>query len=575
MYRKNRRTQQPLLLSDINDLPERSKERLKQSWAEVFRQEVFLRIDEDLFAVLYDDSPSRPNIPVNILMGLEILKGWRNWSDEELYDHFLFDLQVRYALGCDAFGEDDFDLRTLYYFRRRISEHALVKGEHLVKKVFEGITDHQLGKLEIKTGMQRMDSTMITSQIADLSRLELLIQVLQRLHHILKEVDQVLYAGIFQPYIKESAGQYTYRLKGKEAVWKHIEQVGQVLHDLLLKLGEDYAEDPVYQIAQRFFEENFKLAEAVVQGKTNEEIGAGCLQSLDDLEASYRRKGNRAYKGYAANITETCNPENPVQLITQVQVQPNRTSDIELLKEGLPMLQERMGVDTLVSDGGYVGPEIDQLMRDRKVMHITTGLTGTLPNHQEGRLALSDFEMGLDQAGEVIRAVCPAGQVACVTPTIHHKSFNLAFSPPVCQACPLYLQSQCPIKTNHDQTLFWLKVPKDRASSSQRRRRFEGCKEAARALRPAVEATIFQLKHAFVRNKVRVRGLLRVTTVILCSALAVNLRRIHRYQNDAQRGKFTFAKKREDLFSAFLETRKMVWAPSRYLSLGFLTCFSR
>ena len=166
MYRKNRRTQQPILLSNINDLPERSKKRLTQSWAEVFRQEVFLRINEDIFAVLYAGFPSRPNVPVNILMALEILKGWRNWSDEELYDHFLFDLQVRYALGCDNFGEDDFDLRTLYYFRQRISEYALTKGIHLVREVFEGITDQQLGKLEVKTGMQRMDSTMIASQIA-------------------------------------------------------------------------------------------------------------------------------------------------------------------------------------------------------------------------------------------------------------------------------------------------------------------------------------------------------------------------------------------------------------------------
>lgn len=574
MYRKNRRAQQPLLLSDVNDLPERSKKRLKQSWAEVFRQEVFLRIDEDLFAVLYDDCPSRPNIPVNILMGLEILKGWRNWSDEELYDHYLFDLQVRYALGCDNFGEEDFDLRTLYNFRHRISEHALQKGEHLVEKVFEKITDQQLRKLEVKTGMQRMDSTMITSQIADLSRLELLIQVVQRLYRILTEADQVRYASIFQAYIRESAGQYTYRIRGKEAVWRHIEQVGQVLHGLLDQLVKNYAKDPVYQVAQRFFEENFKLVEEGVQSKTNEEITAGCLQSLDDLEASYRRKGNHAYKGYAANISETCDPQNPLQLITQVQVQPNRTSDIEFLKEALPMLQERMGVDTLVSDGGYVAAEIDQLMRDRKVVHITTGLTGTPPNHQEGRLALSDFEMDLNLAGEVVHATCPAGQVACITSSIQHKSFNLTFSASVCQTCSRYLQAQCPIKTNQSQNRFWLNVPKDRANSSQRRRRFERCKEEARALRPAVEATIFQLKHALVRNKVGVRGLYRVTTTMVCSALAVNLRRIHRYHNNEQRGKHTSVKKRTGLFFPSIHARKSLRLPSNHFPSAFSSCFS-
>ena len=36
---------------------------------------------------------------MNVLVGLETLKAGYGWSDEELYDHFVFDLQVRYALG--------------------------------------------------------------------------------------------------------------------------------------------------------------------------------------------------------------------------------------------------------------------------------------------------------------------------------------------------------------------------------------------------------------------------------------------------------------------------------------------
>ena len=38
MYKKNRRAQQPLLLSDVNDLPERSRKYLRNSWADTFRR---------------------------------------------------------------------------------------------------------------------------------------------------------------------------------------------------------------------------------------------------------------------------------------------------------------------------------------------------------------------------------------------------------------------------------------------------------------------------------------------------------------------------------------------------------
>ena len=45
------------------------------------------------------------------------------------------------------------------------------------------------------------------------------------------------------------------------------------------------------------------------------------LQSPDDREATYRKKGNEAARGYVANISETCHPENEVQLITSVSVE--------------------------------------------------------------------------------------------------------------------------------------------------------------------------------------------------------------------------------------------------------------
>ena len=253
MYKKNPRMQQPFLLSDISDLPQRSLKHLQSSWAETFRKEVFSRIPEDVFQVLYDSGPSRPNVPVNILVGLEILKEWRGWSDEEMYDHFLFDLQVRYALGCDRFGEGDFDLRTTYYFRRRMSEYALKTGKNLLADVFQAVTDEQIDKYKVNTRLQRMDSTQILSNIADLSRLELLVEAIQRLYRILSPADQSQYQDIFRPYTKETAGQYTYRIHGKEAVWQRIEQVGQVLAGLLEQL-QSYREEPVYQTVQRFFD---------------------------------------------------------------------------------------------------------------------------------------------------------------------------------------------------------------------------------------------------------------------------------------------------------------------------------
>src|SRR5271157_1853498 len=110
---------------------------------------------------------------------------------------------------------------------------------------------------------------------------------------------------------------------------------------LLGELQSVYGQEPVYQMLERVFGEHFRVEEQVVKTKVAKELSASSLQSPDDLEATYREKSKKSYKGYVANLTETCDPDNDLQLITKVQVAPNHTEDAELLVEALPDLNER------------------------------------------------------------------------------------------------------------------------------------------------------------------------------------------------------------------------------------------
>ncbi len=327
MYKANKRHLQPLLISNVSDLPEKHQQRLERSWAGVFYRETFCHLKEEGFAVLYDDQPSRPNIPVNVLVGLETLKAGFGWSDEELYDHYVFDMQVRYALGYRDLKDGEFDVRTLYNFRQRLSRYNQEHGVNLLIKAFEEITDQQISDLKVQTRIQRMDSTQIASNIMDMSRLQLLVEAFQRLYRILSEADRQSYQEMFAPYLKVSSGQYTYAIKGKEETHRNIQQVGQSMYRVLSELKDCYGSKLVFQVFERFFNDNFHLEAQQVQAKKNEEISAECLQSCDDLEATFRRKKEQEYKGYVANLAETCEPSNPCQLITEVQVAPNHVED--------------------------------------------------------------------------------------------------------------------------------------------------------------------------------------------------------------------------------------------------------
>ena len=132
MFRKNTKHQQPALISAASDLPEKQRKRLENSWAGTFYKGFFCRIDESAFAGMYSEINSRPNVPVNVLVGLEALKAGFGWSDQELYEHFCYDLQVRYALGYDRLGDGDFEIRTLYYFRERLNRYNVKQSVNLL-----------------------------------------------------------------------------------------------------------------------------------------------------------------------------------------------------------------------------------------------------------------------------------------------------------------------------------------------------------------------------------------------------------------------------------------------------------
>ena len=74
MFKKNHRHLQMPLTSNVDELPEKLRKRLENSWAGAFYREIYCRIDEAVFAVLYADCPSRPNVPVNVLWGLNFSK---------------------------------------------------------------------------------------------------------------------------------------------------------------------------------------------------------------------------------------------------------------------------------------------------------------------------------------------------------------------------------------------------------------------------------------------------------------------------------------------------------------------
>lgn len=523
MFRKNSRHLQIPLSSHVDELPEPLRERLQESWAEVFYQEFFCRLDEEPFAVLYADVPSRPNVPVNVLVALEFLKAANGWTDEEMYNEICYNVMVRYALGYRHLGEGYFDLRTLYYFRERLARHMQETGENLLEEAFEQVTDEQLQAFAIRTGKQRMDSTLLASNIRQMGRLQLLVTVLQRVWRMLTEKDQQRYSDLFSAYLQGHAGQYVYRLK-KEDFPVHLERIGEVMRRLLAELEMDYGDQPTYHVLARVFAEHFRWEQEKLEVKESGELSASSLQSPDDLEATYREKRGKGYRGYVANLTETCDAENPVQLITKVQVAPNTTDDSVLLAEALPDLKTRTGVETLITDGGFGSSSNDTLLAEHQVTLIQTAIRGRSPTAE--RFHLEDFQVETDEMGVPKQALCPGGASADVTLSRSGKTFIAAWAGDLCAGCAE--RSRCPVLQQKSSGAYVLRFTPEEWRRAERRRRAAQHQQTGQNLRAAVESTVRSVKHPFVGGKLPVRGQFRVACMVIGSAAVVNVRRLHR-----------------------------------------------
>ena len=124
--------QQLTLLDSTFNLTEREKRMLEKSWAKTFADKVFPAIDENIFSVLYSEKASRPNTPVNVIVGTLILKEALNVTDDEIVEAMAFDIRYQYALHTTSFEEQPISDRTLSRFRARVLSYETAHDVDLI-----------------------------------------------------------------------------------------------------------------------------------------------------------------------------------------------------------------------------------------------------------------------------------------------------------------------------------------------------------------------------------------------------------------------------------------------------------
>jgi hypothetical protein len=133
-------------------LTAREQKMLEKSWAIPFLERIFPAIDEEPFSVLYSDNASRPNTPVNVLMGALILKEFFGQSDDDIRESLMFDIRYQVALHTTSFPEQPLSDRSLGRLRTRCTTYEEETGIDLIHDCVISLS-REIAEILVTTGL--------------------------------------------------------------------------------------------------------------------------------------------------------------------------------------------------------------------------------------------------------------------------------------------------------------------------------------------------------------------------------------------------------------------------------------
>jgi len=407
MFRANDQHNQQTVFDSTQWMNPKVREKLSKSWAPIFYEHVFSRINEEPFSVLYGNT-GNPNFPVNILLSLEYIKYMKDFSDLDLLDAFSFDYQVNHAVGIHTLGEKNLAERTLYYFRERIYEYCLRNPdkEDLLFDQFIILLRDFADKANIMLDKQRSDTTMFMSNIKKAGRMSLAHDVLVvAVKAIPENFRTQTLSEVLVPGFKNDVLYRTNNQNRDSKLATLLNLCAEALEILKALPGEAGVEEE--KLVKRFLNEQSILDEDTGKRspKPKNEIATGTLQSAYDHDATYRTKGTVSQSGYVLEISETCGRENPFQLITDYKVEPNNVSDQKIMEGRLELISENTGCTDMYLDGGYHSEDVHKTAAENGIEIHLTNMSG---DKQTKKLPVSEFT--IDEETNVIHQ-CPGGYV--------------------------------------------------------------------------------------------------------------------------------------------------------------------
>jgi len=511
-------TQQLSLWDSYESLTEREKRFLDRSWAKVFSEKIFPKIDEAPYAVLYSQNASRPNTPVNVMIGALILKEFTGASDDDICSSLMFDIRYQYALHTTSFIEQPMSDRTLGRFRGRCLSYERQTGVDLLHDTIVSLSQEMAGLMKVDRSLKRMDSMMVASNIKKMSRLELLYTCVANFAAVVQR-DKKLPESLVH-YTQDCDRNNTLCHNKSDETSDKIDIVLKDASCLMELCGSEYEGNHEYQTLTRALDEQaIKQEDGTYRlRQKGEGMHADCLQNPADPDATYREKAGKQNRGYVANVIEESGENGSI--VTDYQYEQNTHSDSDFAKETIDTLGQQEEPVVIVTDGAYSGEENEKAAAGNNIELVTTNLTGKAAPD-----IYADFEFSEDGTS-VIK--CANGQ------TPKSCSYNartgqctVSFHKCQCEGCPY--AGQCRRKVFKRTVRLTISIKSKHRAQQQRSRATDEFKSMSH-FRNGVETIPSFMRRLFDVDHMPVRGKLRTKFFFGCKIGGLNFLKLCKYE---------------------------------------------
>lgn len=525
------------------------KRRLGNSWSEGFASKVLpvLLEAEEQFSFLYCLDNGRPNWSVARMLGLCILQEMHNMEDQTALDSLSFDIRWQHALGLEP-EKAYLSRRSLVDFRSRLV--SVDPEMKMIRSVFDKIGDAAIDDLNISVKEQRIDSTIITSNISTFGRMDLFKKTLTNFLGWLLKEHPSLFAKLSSPLKKwhekiEDNGWFGNVAKlDKKKKRELLSTLAGWLHEIDLRFEDDELvkfSEP-YLLVKRLLSEHCEVVESDDNdddknsgndNKGDDNSGSKIkvldkvkspstsMQSPYDPDAGY--SGHKG-PGYFAHITETCNNDT-TEIVTDYFVEPAGT-DTNKDQIAIANLEaSNKQPEALYEDGGY--PTAQGMLDAKEKGTQIIAPISTSGKQEKDAICRDQFEFDTD--GNCI--ACPQGHAPVrhgmrTSSSKPNKALHAFFDGGKCSSCELKNRCMARPPNNKYGGDYHLEI--DPALVERDRRKAEQKDEKwwdRYKIRSGIEATMSEMKRVNGLGKLRVRRITRVTLAVGLKASACNVKR--------------------------------------------------